>query len=413
MRILDKPIRTFDGILNFKPRRTVECESLSDVSAAIVDAVSSGLKVRGFGSGCSWAPHVVTNDVCVNLYRLNKIHSVNTISKTIVVDAGVELGEVSRALAAHGLCLPSLSFHPEVTIGGAVATGTHGSSPRWGTLSDFVVSMDVVLASGNVHTFGPRSPHEELFAARTAIGMLGVIVRLELQAIAMQWVRHSELNLDLATFRAQLGSILGKYDHVWAHWILGTDVVRVECLKSRMEPAQGFHRYVEGRNECWNPPARLLSRVVNSVRGSAHEILRRLRRPRIRLSMQYGVPMAELGAAIDRIQASNFPATHNGRVVELKFIKGKGASYLGANTDGDAALLNLWWLVDQSNIDIFQPFEDTMLAIHARPHWGKLHSAPDMKYMRSAYPDWTKFHEVQSRYDPSNVFSIFRGHASH
>ena len=113
--------------------------------------------------------------------------------------------------------------------------------------------MDVVLASGNVHTFGPRSPHEELFAARTAIGMLGVIVRLELQAIAMQWVRHSQLNLDLATFRAQLGSILGKYDHVWAHWILGTDVVRVECLKSRMEPAQGFHRYVEGRNECWNP----------------------------------------------------------------------------------------------------------------------------------------------------------------
>src|SRR5579863_2451407 len=136
MRIHDEPISTFDDILNFKPRRTVECESLSDVSTAIIDAVSADLKVRAFGLGCSWAPHVVTNDVCVNLCRLNKIHSVNTISKTILVDAGVELGEVSRTLAAHDLCLPSLSFHPEVTIAGAVATGTHGTSHRWGTLSD-------------------------------------------------------------------------------------------------------------------------------------------------------------------------------------------------------------------------------------------------------------------------------------
>jgi hypothetical protein len=243
--------------------------------------------------------------------------------------------------------------------------------------------------------------------------MLGVIVRLELQAVAMQWVRHSQLNLDLATFRAQLAAIRAKYDHVWAHWILGANAVRVECLESRAEPAPGFHHYVEGRNDCWYPPARLLSRVVNSVRGSAHEILRRIWRPRVMLSMQYAVPIAELGAAIDRIQASNFAATHHGRVVELKFIKGKGVSYLGPNTDGDAALFNLWWLVDQSNVDIFQPFEDTMLAIHARPHWGKLHGAPDIKYMHLAYPDWTKFREVQSRYDPGNVFSIFRGHAPH
>ena len=59
----------------------------------------------------------------------------------ISVKAGV-------TLAAHGLSLPSLSFLSDATVSGAVATATHGTSPKWGTLSDFVRSMKLLYAIG-------------------------------------------------------------------------------------------------------------------------------------------------------------------------------------------------------------------------------------------------------------------------
>src|SRR5205807_1963818 len=165
-------------------------------------ATSAGLRVRAMGFGNSWAAHVVTPDVLVNLCKLNRIHTIDTVNKTVVVDAGVRLGNLTRALAERSLSLPSLSFLPDVTIGGAVATATHGTSPNWGTLSDFVRSMDVVLASGEVKKFGPESSPDELRAGRVAIGMLGVIVRLELQVVDRPWVRFLQEFMDLTTLRA-------------------------------------------------------------------------------------------------------------------------------------------------------------------------------------------------------------------
>jgi L-gulono-1,4-lactone dehydrogenase len=403
MRSRIKPVSTYNDIMTFMPRRVVECESVNDVVSAVVDAASSDLKIRPCGLGYSWAPHIKTAGVSVNLLRLNRIHDVDKANKTIVVDAGVRLRDVSSALAANGLSLPSLSFISDVTIGGAVATGTHGTSPKWGTLSDSVISMDVVLASGKVRTFGPRSQPEELFAARTAIGMLGVIVRLELQAIPMSWVRFSELKMDLSTFRTQLPSILAKYDHVWAHWRLRKDTVRVECLESQTEPAAGFHRYVDG----WRPPSNFVVGVLNRYRGRAGDIWRHMRR-QVRSSMQYGVPSSQLEATINLIQASSFSATHPDGIVELKFLRGKGDSYLGPNADGDAVLFNMFWLADKDeSLNVFDQFEHTMRSIHARPHWGKLHRAPDVEYMKLSYPGWSQFRNVQAKFDPNGAFSIF------
>lgn len=43
------------------------------------------------------------------------------------------------------------------TIGGAVSTGTHGSSLKWGSLSSQVVALHTVLANGTVRVFDDES----------------------------------------------------------------------------------------------------------------------------------------------------------------------------------------------------------------------------------------------------------------
>jgi L-gulono-1,4-lactone dehydrogenase len=418
-------ITTYEDVRKFKPRHVVESASIDEIRAAIVAADSSGMRVRAIGFGNSWASHLVTRDVCVSLRKLNRIHNIDVVNKTVVVDAGVRLGDLSRALAHHKLSLPSLSFLPDVTVGGAVATASHGTSPHWGTLSDFVRSMHVVLASGEVRKFGPASPPEELRAARVAIGMLGVIVRLELQAVDQPWVRFSQEFTDLATLRARLPSMLSKYEHVWVHWTLGEDRIMLEFLEKGTSRSKGYNRYTA----VWRPSNRVVVQMLNRIGISTSSLLQLRDRSlgllksarsggtvsalrgdhgKVFMSMQYAVPASQTEMAIDRIRNSKFAAQNPGRVVEMKFMKGQDLSYLGPNCDGDVVGFNLWWLVDEPiKLTVFDPFEETMKGMNARPHWGKFHRPPSPEYMQAAYPHWARFESVRARLDPRNTFSIF------
>ena len=56
----------------------------------------------------------------------------------------------------HARC----SWFVDQTIGGAVATGTHGSSFKYNSLSSQLMALDVVLANGTLTTFSEASyPH--------------------------------------------------------------------------------------------------------------------------------------------------------------------------------------------------------------------------------------------------------------
>lgn len=417
-------VNTYQRIRTFRPRHLVECRSINEVRSTVREAAAAGLRVRPMGVGYSWSTHLLTDEVCLRVPGLNRILDLDTQRKTVRVESGVRLKDLTRTLAERGLALPSLPFIHEVTAGGAVSTATHGTSPRWGTLSDFVRSMKVVFPSGELKTFGPESSPQELAAARVAVGMLGVIVELEFQAVEMPWVRYSKREMGLPEFLQSYASILQQNEHVWVHWTFGSDVVKVECLEKGRPGEQGFYRYVGYDNATWEtqPKRSLLARAAARAMNEARRILPGSMTPKPiasnaqadpdqgqrRLSMQYGVPLSQLNVAIDRIRSSGFTTSNPGREIEMKFLKGQDLSYLGPNSDGDMVLFNLWWAVGQDvGTEVFDPFEQCMRNLKARPHWGKAHRAPDVEYMKSAYPRWSDFESVRSRIDPDGIFSIF------
>lgn len=399
-----RKIATFNGIWAFRPKQTIDCRSISQVSAAVTQAVSAGLRVRPIGVANSWGSELVTSDVSLSVRGLNRIHDVDSARGTVSVEAGVRLGDLTRVLAAQGLSLPSLPFNPNVTVGGAVATATHGTSAKWGTLSDFVTSMKIVTTTGQMIQLGPDSPPDELRAARMSVGMLGVTVEVELEIARMPWVRLSEHSVDLSTFLAQRTAILSHYEHVWGHWTLGDDMMRIEGLEARPAQGEGLHPYVLGDTGSWHalrksppPPTSLMV-----TEGNAR---------RVWMSMQYGVALSRIETAIERIRASEFAQKHRKLIVELKFLKASNRSLLGPNADQDSVLFNIWWIVDDHlKYEVFRNFEDTLRELGARPHWGKFHRLPDVAYMKRAYPAWATFDAVRSRFDPRGIFSIFPEH---
>jgi L-gulono-1,4-lactone dehydrogenase len=239
-------LKAYGDFLSYRPRTVVECASVEDVSNAVVAAGRSGQKVRAFGNGYSQGPEIIVDDVAIRLKGLNRVRRLDPITSRVIVEGGVCIGDLTRFLAESGLSLPSLPFLTECSIGAAVATATHGTSPRWGTVSDFVQSLTVVLPSGEVKKFDSTSRPEERRAANVAVGRLGIIVEVELQAMAMPWVRFEELSMTIDDFFARIPDISKRYEHIWGHWSFGAGAVVLKCLETSAEPQKGFRPYVAG-----------------------------------------------------------------------------------------------------------------------------------------------------------------------
>jgi len=410
-------LKAYGDLLSFQPQKVVECASVEDVSNAVAAASRSGLKVRAFGNGYSQGPEILVDDVAIRFAGLNRIARLDPVTSRVVVGGGVRIGEVTRFLAGSNLSLPSLPFLTECTVGSAVATATHGTSPRWGTVSDSVQCLTVVLPSGEVKTIDSSSAPEERRAANVAVGWLGIIVEVELQAFPMPWVRYEEISMSVDDFLVRLPKLAERYEHIWGHWSFGADTVVLKCLETSAEPQKEFRPYVARDAPYWgshNLKSRRVHRAKTALRriaASHPTIMRMVKSVRsgsqreVGVTMQYAVPASQARLAVERLRASDFARLNPGRVMEMKFLKASEQSYLGPNSGHDAVLFNTYWFVDEAiKLTVFDRFEDVMTSLGGRPHWGKLHKRLDVEYLRSVYPDWDKFETVRAKFDPSQTF---------
>jgi L-gulono-1,4-lactone dehydrogenase len=419
-------LKTYGDVLCFRPRQVIECGSVEDVSNTVVAAGRSGLKVRAFGNGFSYGAEILTDDMAIRLNGLNRIRHLDPVKKTVVVDAGVRMSDLTRFLAGSGLSLPSLPFLTQGSVGGSVATATHGTSPRWGTMSDFVQSLTMVLASGEIKKIDQHSAPEVRRAASVAVGSLGVIVELELQAISMPWVRLDELSMTVDDFLVRLPGLLQRYDHIWGHWSFGADTIVLKCLETRTEPETGFRSYVAGDGPFWGDEnwrsagvgrAKAALRRIANLHPALAQAAKGARGPKahqVSMTMQYAVAASRASIAVEQLRASAFARSNPGRVLEIKFLGGSEQSYLGPNAGYDAVLFNTWWTVDEAiKLNVFDPFEDVMQQLGARAHWGKLHKRQDIGYLRAVYPGWESFEAVRAKLDPNQMFDTLNCSVRH
>src|SRR5699024_4381232 len=68
----------------------------------------------------------------------------DTSARTVRVAAGVRYGELALAAAERGLALPSMGSLPHISVGGASATGTHGSGDGHRSLASTVRAIEMV-----------------------------------------------------------------------------------------------------------------------------------------------------------------------------------------------------------------------------------------------------------------------------
>ena len=116
--------------------------------------------------------------VLVSTHRLPQHVDVADGRRTATVPAGATYAAVATALEAEGLALANTGSLPHISVGGATATGTHGSGLGLGSLSTAVAALEVVGADGEVRRVARGDADHA--GSVLALGALGVVVRVEL-----------------------------------------------------------------------------------------------------------------------------------------------------------------------------------------------------------------------------------------
>jgi len=91
-------------------------------------------------------------ELALSLERMNAIEEIDTLNRTLTVQAGCILQVAAEACEERGLLLPlDLGARGSATIGGNVATNAGGNRViRYGMMRDLVLGLEVVLADGTV-----------------------------------------------------------------------------------------------------------------------------------------------------------------------------------------------------------------------------------------------------------------------
>lgn len=137
--------------------------------------------IRPVGAGHSFTAIVPTDGTLLSLDRLSGIAGSDMRSLTATVGAGTRLSALGPQLARIGQEMINLPDIDKQTIGGALATGTHGTGKGLPALHGRVTQMRLVAPDGTVIESSHEERPEIFNAARVGLGGFGILSQVTLR----------------------------------------------------------------------------------------------------------------------------------------------------------------------------------------------------------------------------------------
>lgn len=185
-----------------------------EVAQVVERARAAGKHVKAVGAGHSFNDLAMTEDLLVDLRRLDRILEVDAAQRRVRVQAGMPLHALVRALEAIGLALPNIGAWTQQTIAGVLSTATHGTCGRYRkTLIGSLVELTLVDGLGQVRVLRGED------VRWLTLGFFGVITEVVIQAEPLFFVRQSNLVLDGVEAISTIPEQLARHDFVDLRWV--------------------------------------------------------------------------------------------------------------------------------------------------------------------------------------------------
>ncbi|MBT0720706.1 D-arabinono-1,4-lactone oxidase [Rosenbergiella collisarenosi] len=359
--------------------------------------------------------------------------------QSVRVAAGTPLQELFKTLQQNGRMLKcSPGVIAVQTVGGALATGTHGQGLQQSAITDEVLSFTLILASGEKRTF--QRGDAEFSAVMVNLGCLGIITEVTLATVPERYFTCHKTAVSADTLESDI--IEWNQQHLFskAWWFVDDDLLHVwnidqassEDLESYQQNDQQVVRHSTEHDESLNATIdqtlalmhadtqvhghggkqfRTVARFKDftDVTGDIYQLLcRGIAVPQI--NVEIGVPLAETPAIIRHIKqwyAEQQPHMHYPIILRCT---GASEAWLSPAYQQDTCYFGfvVYYADDgslsQDGLHFLTEVEKILATYGGRPHWGKYYDPQHYDWAK-LYPKWQDFAAVKQQLDPQQRFS--------
>jgi xylitol oxidase len=397
---------TWAGTHTFAAPALVEVRSIAEVC----EVVAAGGPVRALGTRHSFHDLADTDGTLVTVTGIPADPVLDEARRQVTVGAGTRYGELARWLEDRGWALHNLGSLPHISIGGAIATGTHGSGHGNGSLATAVRGIEYVDASGALAEVRIGDP--DFPALVVGLGASGIVVRVTLAIEPSYRVRQDVYSgLSWEAFLADPDAVTGSAysTSVFTNW--GEDVGDV-WRKSRTDAAEPPAEWLDARRR--TDTASLVGSTENLTEQLGVEGAWCDRLPHFRLDAtpsngdeiqsEYFVARSDAVGALRAVRELAVDIRPHLLVSELRTLRADDLWLSGAYLR-DTLAIHFTWANHPEPVRALLPrIEGALAGFGARPHWGKWH-AMDADAVAAVSPRLGDARAVFERLDPDARFA--------
>ncbi|NUM53705.1 MAG: FAD-binding protein [Candidatus Hydrogenedentes bacterium] len=415
--------KNWSGRVSCSPAQIAYPRDEAELAQLVRTAAARGQVVRPVGSGHSFSDLVTTTGVVVSLDKLAGLIEVDKVHNTATAWAGTKLWQFCDLLAPFNLAMENMGDIDKQSLGGALATGTHGTGLGLGGLSTQISALSLMTASGEVIECSEEHERDIFKAAQVSVGALGIVTQFTLRVVPTYRLAYTRApgNFIDCISRAQKHAEENRHFEFW--YFPYTDTVMMKFhiqTEARIEvgPVRKWidevlvENYVFGvlAGMCRRKPSRCaaLSKFTarrltsaSEVNTSHHALVtRRI----LRFSeMEYAIPIERGPTAMRELK--EWIVKENAPVffpIEYRYVKADDI-WLSPFYQRDSVTISVHYDARADHEAYFRGAEKIFRRHGGRPHWGKIHylSAAEL---RELYPEWDSFRRVRKALDPRGVF---------
>ncbi|AMM22433.1 hypothetical protein AX769_13540 [Frondihabitans sp. PAMC 28766] len=335
--------------------------------------------------------------------------------QSVTVGAGTRYAELATVLEAEGLALHNMGSLPHISVGGAIATGTHGSGTTLGSLSTAVRSLEIVGPDGTLRTI--RRGDEGFDGSVIALGALGVTARVTLDVEPSFRMRQDAYlgvpwsALEGDGFRDVMGlgysvSLFTDYGDTRRELLVKTRVPDGAADVPMPDELVGAHRDPRERNPI-DPTSN--SNPSDGTVGPWSERLPHFRIDRTpsvgsEIQSEWVVDLDDAGRALGILTALGDRIRPHLHVTEIRTIAADDL-WLSTTAGRDSIAFSFTWKKHPAEVGALLPvIEEALRPLSPRPHWGKMTALGPADVAR-LYPRLDDFRALVADADPARKFA--------
>ncbi|PZE31076.1 D-arabinono-1,4-lactone oxidase [Curtobacterium sp. MCLR17_042] len=396
----------WSGTVTYTAERVVRPSSIDQAAQVVADAD----RVHGLGTRHSFNDVADTPGTLLDLTGIPTDLVVDAEHRTVTLGAGTRYGDVAADIDRAGFALHNTGSLPHISVGGAVATGTHGSGTALGSLATAVRAFEVLGPDGSARTIDRTDPAFD--GAVLHLGLLGIVTRVTLDVEPAYRMRQDVYGaIPWDTFTANVAEVHATAYSVCAYTVFGDAITEV-LVKSRVP---------EGAEDVPVPETLAGARRLPGTPGDDHRTARdgsvgpwwdRLPHFPIgsvpshgsEVQSEHFVPLRHAAAALDALRGLADRIQPHLHVCELRTMAADDL-WLSPTQGEDVLCIAFTWKKHPTEVAaLLSDLEARLEAFDGRPHWGKM-SSLDHAAIAGLYPRLADFRDLVARADPERTFA--------